>query len=67
MRHVYPACPVEPSTLRVFNWGEIHSCNSGAYFTGELPYSYIPVRNFLKVDYLQIKSGLHYEAILYYL
>jgi len=27
----------------------------------------LPVRNFLKVDYLQIKSGLHYEAILYYL
>jgi len=21
MRHVYPARPVEPGTLRVFNWG----------------------------------------------
>jgi hypothetical protein len=21
--YVYPACPVEPGTLRVFNWGEI--------------------------------------------
>jgi hypothetical protein len=23
MNYVYPACPVEPGTLRVFNWGEI--------------------------------------------
>jgi len=36
MSCVYPARPVEPGTLWVFNRGEIYPCNSEAHFTGEL-------------------------------
>jgi len=38
LRHVYPARPVEPGTLRVFNWGAMRSLFlwGGAYCTGAL-------------------------------